>query len=496
MDSYTLAIFTLILLICIHGLFSLKKRKRLPPGPRGLPIVGNLLAIGARPHESLTKLAKIHGPLMTIQLGFNTTVVATSAEMAREILQKNDQAFLGRPIPHAVTAEHNYELSMAWLSGGPKWRSLRKICNSQVFTPQRLDALQGLRNQMMDGMIKSITEASEAKEHINIGRLVFGTTLNLLSNSMFSVDILDTKSNAIQELKQLIGKIMELSGKPNLSDFFPFLKPFDPQGIKLEIKISYDHMHSLLDEIVGQRLKRRKSSLERYGDFLDVLLDQSQEYCGSEDFSHEDVIILLSDLFIGGTDTTTTTLEWAMAELLHNPHIMAKAKQELVEKIGIGKTMEEKDVIRLPYLQSVLKETMRLHMTAPLLLPHRAEIDTEICGYTIPKHTQVFVNAWALARDPQYWDDPTEFLPERFMKSEVDFRGTNFQFLPFSSGRRICPGLALGVRMMSSLLASLFHHFDWQLPNGLEPKAMDMTDRFGTTLQKATPLIAIPLVVE
>lgn len=297
MDSYTIAIFTLFLLICFHGIFGLKERKKLPPGPRGLPIIGNLFAIGDRPHESLAKLAKIHGPLMTIQLGFNTTVVATSAEMAKEILLKNDQAFLGRPIPHAVTAEHNYELSVAWLSGGPKWRSLRKICNSQIFTPQRLDALQGLRNQMMNGMVKAITQASEAKEPINIGRLVFGTTLNLLSNSMFCVDILDSKSNAIEELKQLIGKIMELSGKPNLSDFFPFLKPLDPQGIKREIKISYDHMHSLLDGIVGQRLKRRKSSSERYGDFLDILLDQSQVSSGSEELSREDVIILLAVIF-------------------------------------------------------------------------------------------------------------------------------------------------------------------------------------------------------
>ena len=206
-------------------------------------------------------------------------------------------------------------------------------------------------------------------------------------------------------------------------------------------------------------------------------------------------VTIYQDLFIGGTDTTTTTMEWAMTELLRNPDIMAKAKQELVETIGIGLSIEEKDIPRLPYLQSVLKETMRLHPTAPLLLPHRAEMDVEVCGYTIPKHTQVFVNAWAIARDPMYWDKPTQFIPERFMGSEVDFRGTNFSFIPFGSGRRICPGLALAVRMLSLLLASLIHHFDWKLPDRMEPEDIDMKDKFGITMQKAIPLVAIPAVV-
>nr|AYM55665.1 cytochrome p450 [Croton stellatopilosus] len=468
-------------------------KNKLPPGPRGLPIIGNLLELGARPHESLTNLAKIHGPLMTIQLGLHTTIVATSAEMAKEILLKNDQAFLGRPIPHAVTAEHNYQRSVAWLSGGPKWKSLRKICNTHLFTPQRIDLLQGLRNEMINnGMVKSIQEACDAKQGVNIGRIVFGTTLNLLSNSMFSGDMLGYKSiNAIEELKILIGKIMELSGKPNLSDYFPFLKPFDPQGIKKQIKISYDHLHELIDGIVGQRIKKRETCSDRYGDFLDILLDQTKD-CGTDEFNREDAIILLADLFIGGTDTTTTTTEWAMTELIRNPKIMEKAKQELVETIGKGKILQEKDTIQLPYLQSIIKETMRLHTTAPLLLPHMAQMDVEICGYTIPKHTQVIVNAWALARDPTYWDNPTEFIPERFMNSGIDFRGTNFYFVPFSSGRRICPGVALGIRIMCLELASLIYHFDWELPNGMAINEMDMGDKFGTTLQKATPLIAIP----
>ncbi|KAH7514056.1 hypothetical protein FEM48_Zijuj11G0048000 [Ziziphus jujuba var. spinosa] len=467
MECYGFLLLSLLLLICLHIFLNLKRwifvKRKLPPGPTGIPIVGNLITMGHSPHKSLAKMAKIHGPLMTIQLGFNTTVVASSVEMARELLIKNDQAFLGRPIPQAVTAQEDYQDAMAWLSGGPKWRSLRKLCNTQIFTTQRLEALQDFRRQMMEGMIMRVTEASEAGESINIGRLVFGTSLNLLSNNMFSVDIIDPKSNVIKELKELIGRIMVLAGKPNLTDCFPFLRPFDPQGIKKETKVSYDRLHSMIDMIIDKRLSRRASGLPGYGDFLDILLDNSQEH-GSRELSRSDIKTLLT--------------------------------QELAETIGQGQSMEEKYISKLPYLQAVLKETLRLHPAAPLLLPHQAQMDVEVCGYNIPKGTQVFVNSWAISRDPMYWPDrPTEFVPERFLVSNVEFRGTDLSYTPFGAGRRICPGLSLAVRMLSMSLGSLVHRFDWKLPNGMEPEDIDMDDKFGITLQKAIPLIAIPVAV-
>ncbi|KAG6688793.1 hypothetical protein I3842_11G142800 [Carya illinoinensis] len=473
----TCFLFSLVCLICSQALLHLRSwlfnKRKLPPGPTGFPIIGNLLAIGDTPHESLAKLAKKHGPLMTVRLGFVTTVVASSAEMAREILQKNDQAFLGRAMPDAVAAEANFELSMVWLQGDTKWIKLRKICNSQMFTTHRLEALQGLRHQMMDTLVLKVVEASETGEAINIGR-----------------------SNSIQELKEHVGTILELLGKPNVSDFFPLLKPFDLQGIRRTIKVSYDRLHTLLDEVIDRRLKCRTSASPRCNDFLDVLLDHGEEH-GPQEFNREDIKILLTDMFIGGTGATTTMVEWAMAELLRDPGIMAKAKQELAKTFELGRrTIQEKEILRLPYLQSVLKETMRLHPTAPLLLTHRALIDVQVCGYTIPKHTPVLVNAWATARDPMYWDKPREFRPERFIagdSAEVDFRGTNLSFIPFGSGRRICPGLALGVRMLSLLLASLIHLFDWKLPDGMASEEIDMGAKFG--IARKNPLVVIPHLV-
>lgn len=344
---------------------------------------------------------------------------------------------------------------------------------------------------MMDGMVGRVVEVCKAGGSIHIATLAFGTSLNSLSNTVFSMDMMDPKSSGVHELKDLLGKIFLLAGKPNLADFFPFLKPFDPQRIKRDMKVSYDRLHELLDEMVHQRLRVRESGSPRSDDFLDVLLDHCQEQ-GPEQFGVRDIKVLLADLFIGGTDTTTTVMEWTMTELLRHPNIMAKLKQELADTIGSGHTIKEKDIPHLPYLDAVLKETMRLHPIAPFIR-HWAETDVEVFGYTIPKHTQVMVNAWAIAQDPAYWEKPTQFMPERFLSSpELDFRGTNFSFMPFSTGRRTCPGLTLAVRMMNLLLGSLLYHFDWKLPDGMAPEDIDMKDRFGFTLQKAIPLVAIP----
>lgn len=201
----------------------------------------------------------------------------------------------------------------------------------------------------------------------------------------------------------------------------------------------------------------------------------------------------MQDLFIAGSDTTTSTLEFAMAELLKNPKAMLKAKAELEHTIGKGNPVEEHDMARLPYLHAIIKETLRLHPATPLLLPRRAEADVEISGYTIPKGSQVLVNAWAIGRDPSVWDNPDMFWPERFLGSNVDVKGRHFELLPFGGGRRICPGLPLAMRILVSVLGSLVNSFDWRLEDGVTPENMDMDDRFGITTEKAQPLRAVPV---
>ncbi|KAH7852308.1 hypothetical protein Vadar_023200 [Vaccinium darrowii] len=183
-----------------------------------------------------------------------------------------------------------------------------------------------------------------------------------------------------------------------------------------------------------------------------------------------------------------------MAELLHNLEYLKKAKAELEQIIGKGKQIQESDISQLPYLQAIVKETMRIHPAAPVLL-HKVETDVEVYSYTIPKGAQVLVNVWAIARDPGIWRNPTMFMPERFLESKIDVRGQDFELIPFGAGRRICPGLPLALRMVTVVLGSLINSFEWKLEGGIEPEELNMEDKIGFTLQKAQPLRAIPFLM-
>lgn len=183
-----------------------------------------------------------------------------------------------------------------------------------------------------------------------------------------------------------------------------------------------------------------------------------------------------------------------MAELIHNPNVMSKAQKELDEIIGKGNPLEESDIARLPYLQAIMKETLRLHPVAPLLLPRKAKTDVVLNGYTIPKDAQILVNEWAIGRDPKYWENPYLFSPERFLESKIDVKGQNFQITPFGSGRRICVGLPLAMRVVPLMIGSLIIAYDWKLENGMKPEDMNMEDAIhGLALKKDESLRVIPI---
>lgn len=197
-------------------------------------------------------------------------------------------------------------------------------------------------------------------------------------------------------------------------------------------------------------------------------------------------------MFFAGSETTSTSIEWAMAELLLNPEAMAKAKAELTRSIGPNRRLEETDIDNLPYLNAVVKETLRLHPPVPLLIPREAKNDTNFMGYSIPKKTKVLINAWAIGRDPDAWDDPLCFKPERFLGTKLDYKGQDFEYIPFGAGRRICPGLALAHRLLHVTLGSLIHEFEWKLGGQVTPETLNMKERLGITSRMLEPLLAVP----
>ncbi|KAL2902372.1 Geraniol 8-hydroxylase [Bienertia sinuspersici] len=469
-------------------------QRKQPPGPSGLPIFGNLFSLGTMPHISLMELANKYGPLMMLQLGQVPTVIVTSADVAKEALQKNDVSFSSRHVVDAVRALNHHENSIAWLPAGSQWRKLRKVCNSLVFSASRLDGSQSLRRNKINDLLSYVKKSSKDGVAVDIGQAAFTTSLNLLSNTFFSVDLGDPNSEFAHDLRETIRSLLEEVGKPNFADYFPILQKIDPQSIRRRTSVFSGKVIGIFKIMIDQRLQGHRPANSINGnDVLDALLAINHEK--DKEIETSEIPYLLLDLFAAGTDTTSSTLEWAMAELLHNPEKLKKAQIELQEIIGEGNPVEESDISRLPYLQAVIKETLRLHPPVPLLLPKRADTDVKLNGFTVPKNAQVLINVWAISRDPTLWENPTSFEPEKFMGSEIDVKGRNFELIPFGAGRRICPGLPLAVRMIPLMLGSLIHGFDWQLEDGVSPEKMDMEEKFGITLEKARRLRAIPICV-
>ncbi|ESW15604.1 hypothetical protein PHAVU_007G086200 [Phaseolus vulgaris] len=491
-----LLIFLLLLtLFLVTTRFILNRRvtKNLPPGPTGFPIIGNLHQLGPKPHCALSSLAQTYGPIMSLRLGSVTVAVASSPAAAQEILQKNDQAFANRPIPESVAAQPNLGDTLAWAPADQRWRNRRRVCATQIFTAQRLDLLQHLRHRKVQELVHHLRKQASNGKAVAIGDLAFATMLNLVSNTVFSEDLVDPEFESAGEFKEVVWRIMEDAGRVNFSDYFPLLKPFDLQGVKRHVAVSYVRLHNIFDGLIRKRVAEREGPRVVKGDFLDVLLDQCEQGEAS-DFTVESIKPLILDLFIAGSDTSGSTTEWAMAELLRNPEVMQKAREEVIQVIGSSSVeITETDIPRLPYIQAIVKETLRLHPPVPLLLPYVAGHDVEVSGYTIHKGNQVLINAWSIGRNPQFWDEPLLFQPQRFLRSNIDFKGRDFEYLPFGGGRRICPGLPLAIRMITLMLAALLHSFQWELPQGVTPHTLDMTEQYGITLKKLSPLSAIPI---
>ncbi|KAJ9147811.1 hypothetical protein P3X46_029930 [Hevea brasiliensis] len=484
---FTLA-FVQTLIFILKG-SKIRSPGKLPPGPAPLPILGNLFELGDQPHKSLAKLAKIHGPLMSLRLGRVTTVVISSATLAKEVLQTLDLTFSDRTVAQAIHAHKHHQESVVWLPVGARWRNLRKICNSYIFANQKLDANQDIRLKKIQDLLADVQESCRVGAAVDVGQIAFKATLNVLSTNIFSLDLSDSSSDTVREFKEVVRCIMEEAGKPNLADYFPMLRSIDPQGIRRRMTIHFGKILDLFDRIIDQRLQlRKKQGYIPANDVLDTLLALNEH---NKEIDTNCMKCLFLDLFVAGTDTTSSTLEWAMTELLRNPKTLMRAREEIEQTIGKGNLLQESDIAKLPYLKAIIKENFRLHPAAPLLVPHKAGADVEICGFTVPKDAQVLVNAWAIGRDPSLWEDPDTFLPERFLGLDMDVRGRDFELIPFGAGRRICPGLPLAIRMLHLMLGSLINSFDWKLEDGITQESMDMEDKFGITLQKAQPLRAI-----
>ncbi|KAJ3684509.1 hypothetical protein LUZ61_013673 [Rhynchospora tenuis] len=503
MEVETLSLLLLLSVSLLSAFLLSHKRKtkqadlyKLPPGPKPFPIVGNLLQLGpiSQPHITFASLSKTYGPIFYLKLGQVTTIILSSQEYGKQLFQNHDLALAGRHEPDAARVEAYHEWSIAWLPPGPRWRCLRRICTTELFTTQRLDSYVSIRKQKVQDLLNFIAKSAKEGTSVEIGPAAFTTTLNLLSCTIFSTDFASFDSDSSQNFKKIVEELMLAGGSPNVSDFFPVLTSLDLQGVRRKLKHHNKFLRRVFDEQIDCRIKNRKEGSIACNDLLDVLLDSQ---FGAKEQEHRQALIsVFGDLFIAGTDTSSNTVQWAMAELLQNPVTMAKLHNELASVIGSEREMEECDIGRLPYLQAVVKEALRLHPPVPFLLPRRAQETVQFGGYLIPEGAKLLVNVWAIGRDETTWPDPLIFRPERFLEMDIDFKGRDFELIPFGAGRRICPGMPLACRMVHLMLGSLLHRFEWKLPEEVAKNGLDMSEKFGVTLTMARHLkaIAIPIL--
>ncbi|GJN16008.1 hypothetical protein PR202_gb02958 [Eleusine coracana subsp. coracana] len=388
--------------------------RQLPPGPRPLPLIGNLLDLRGNLHHTLARLARVHGPVMHLKLGLTTAVVISSCDAAREAFTRHDRRLPARAVPDTSNALGFAGRSVVWLpSSDPRWKTLRGVVVSHLFTPRGLASTRGVRERKVRELVGYFRD--RAGREVDVGQGVYGGVLNLVSSVVCSVDVVEAGAESATGLRTIVEDLVELIAKPNVSDLFPFLRPLDLQGRRRFAAKHMQKIFSVLDEIVDRRsaemtVTRSSSKDSRQNtDFLDALL----ELVSTGKMARDNVTLILFDVFTAGSDTMAITVEWAMAELLRNPSIMDKARAEIKGVLGDKETIEEPDAASLPYLQAVVKEAMRLHPVVPIMLPHQAVDDgVEVGGYAVPKGATVIFNVWAIMRDPAAWDDrPDEFVP-------------------------------------------------------------------------------------
>nr|BAC53892.1 cytochrome P450 [Petunia x hybrida] len=472
---------------------------RLPPGPPGWPIFGNLFDLGTLPHQTIAGMKLRYGPVVLLRIGSVKTIAILSAKVATEFFKNHDACFADRKIIDTMLV-HNYNKSSLVLAPyGTYWRVLRRICTVEMFTNKRINETAHLRQKCIDSMLQWIDKEAKSMKKgsgIEVARFIFLASFNMMGNLMLSRDLVDPESKKASEFFTAMEGLMEWSGQPNISDIFPCLRWLDIQGLRQKAGRDMGKAIEVASTFVKERLKEHKEG-EYKKDFLEVLLEF--EGSGKDEpakLSEHQINIFILEMFIAGSETSSSSVEWALAELLCNPEAMTRVKAEINEVVGSNRKFEESDIDNLHYMQAVVKETLRLHPPAPLLVPRRAIQDTSFMGYDISEDTQVFVNAWAIGRDPECWEDPWAFKPERFLNlssKTTDFKGQNFEFIPFGAGRRMCAGLPLGNRMSHLLLGSLLHAFDWELPSNVTPKSMDMKERMGMTVRKLQPLQVVPI---
>ncbi|KNA18213.1 hypothetical protein SOVF_072840 [Spinacia oleracea] len=398
--------------------------------------------------------------------------------------------------PRVLVGKHlHYEwTTLGATPYGPLWLSLRKLATLELFSTNRMNTFAGIRLEEVRSLVKGLFGGSKQNYYARVemrSRLA-GLSLNIITRVLTGKKYIffgdeNDNNGANEEADKFLGlmrEVLELNGVSNMVDCLPLFKWINFRNVEGRMVAARKKMDDFLASLIEECRKNRTQNGGKKIAMIYKLLDL-QEF---EPANYSDQLIkgMIMIMLIAGTDTSSVTMEWALSLLLNHSNVLRKAREEIDNYKGNDELVEEADLPKLPYLQCIINETLRLFPAAPLLVGHQASEDVTISGYHITKGETILINAWAIHRDPSLWEDPLRFKPERFegLKSE-DYR---FTFIPFGLGRRSCPGATLANRVIGITLATLIQCFDWER---VDDKNVDLAEGVGLTMPKAEPLVAM-----
>ncbi|XP_009372222.2 dimethylnonatriene synthase [Pyrus x bretschneideri] len=478
------------------------------PQPSGAwPLIGHLPLLRAENPIALIlgAMADQHGPIYSLKLGHHELLVLSAWEQVQELFTKKDRVFATRP----TTAGGKYlgydNATFALSPYGDYWREVRKLATMELLSSKRVKMLSHVRGSEVDSFIKTLHSLVCTKDNVDpsstssspvhmselLEHLTFNINLKLIAGKRFTAGQYNEKNGDVWRFQKAVKETLHLFGVFVWSDAMPCFEWLDGWfGHVSSMKKCFKELDHVLGKWLEEHRQRRLESKNNRveSDLMDVMLSNFEE---DEIYGHNrDTVIKATALVLmaTGTESTSVTLTWAISLLLNNQKVLKSAQEELDIHVGKDRWVQESDLTNLKYLQAILKETLRLYPPGPITGLREAMEDCHLGGYFVPKSTRLLVNIWKLQRDPRIWANPCEFQPERFMTThaDMDFKGqSNFEYIPFSAGRRSCPGMTLGLHVVQLILARLIQGFNM---SRVGDGAVDMKEGLGLALPKANPL--------
>ncbi|KAF5468165.1 hypothetical protein F2P56_012341 [Juglans regia] len=477
-----------------------KHNRNAPPSPFSLPIIGHLHLLKPPLYQTLQALSLQYGPILSLKFGSRSCIVISSSSAVEECFTKNDIIFANRP--HTMAGDIlTYNLNApAWAPYGHLWRNLRRIVSIEIFSQNSLQKSSVVRQEEVYSLVRRLFKVSNREpEKVEcryvFSLLMFNVMMRMVNDEQCVGEEAAGTDMGNKHLKDMKETFFANLGM-NICDFIPVLRWIGFKGLEKRMMKLHRKREGFFGPLIEEIKRKNQTNSLNNATVKDVgkkrtLIEALSSLHKSEpEFYSDDVmksIILM--MFAAGTETTAITMEWAMALLLNHPEVLQKLKAEIDEKVGHERLINDSDLSKLPYLRSVINETLRLYPPTPLLLPHFSAEDCTVGGYKIPKGTMLLANAWAVHRDPKLWEEPDKFKPERFDEINGDQRDHAFKFIPFGIGRRQCPGAGLALRINSLAMGALIQCFNWER---VEKEIMvDMNLDPGFVLAKAKPLEAV-----